>query len=281
MAIDWNVALGSMDQSLEAMLARRDVTRLQNMLLNVEKEAEQRRQFEADQDYRTKSLAETMALRKAQQDALLENRRQLEESRRTDDERSKFNLLKPGDVVSAEDFKTHSKYAPANAFTEDDQLGGFVYRRQEAEREAAEALRKENNERERLKLAEEANRRAEQAAARAEKEQQRRDRDEKRRVDVHNKKMADLNKKLDEVVPVHLRPQFNKAVEDEMKSSIFDIGDWFGEAQAREAAIDAVYKKWEKQGLIKPTAIPPANPKDFTETPQQKRDRLLKEAGIS
>jgi hypothetical protein len=108
MPISWSTVIDEQDQSLEAELARRELS--QNSALKILRELEGQRATRADEEYKTKKQAEdselekrrideTTKLRTAQQDETMRRNREIDADRDTAGYMQAIGMLEPGTVI--------------------------------------------------------------------------------------------------------------------------------------------------------------------------------------
>lgn len=113
--IDWINALASQDNSFEAQLAQRDLTKKLALLENVKSGNEQRRQQKEEFDLRRQDTL-------AQRDETKRQREIAEKDRLATEKRNRYNTvhdnLKPGDVMRrGPDFDLMNEFGTGNQFT--------------------------------------------------------------------------------------------------------------------------------------------------------------------
>jgi len=273
MAIDWLTALGSADQSLEANLARRDVSKLQQLLMAAAQEKTQKEQFGEKMELERKSLTEQMALRRQAQEAMQLERDKQATERDVDNRRQRafgiHGTLQPGGSIAQTEMPLMQEFGLEKDFSPDeaDPLK-FVYQAEQfkqklAQAESQETIRQKAEERAQQAqiLQQKAAERDEKRLQMAQKDQERRNQAEQRNQEKHRQNMQKLNKQATDDVPVHLRPQFNKLVEDKIKENEPGWFDFTSEAYGREQAIREALDEIKKlvPGAVKATpASPPA-----------------------
>lgn len=289
MPISWTTALGMQDDSIEGMLARRDQSQNLRQLAGVQQQAIDKEEFRQQQDMRRQELLENVRLREAQQDATNAYREQQQAERAADNERSQYSSLtsgrKPGDRIGKSALDLIGKFEGGTgdySVDPNDPLQ-HIYKAEEAKRILAKA---ESDERiraaqEKRAIEDQAMQRKQlelqqKAAERAEKDQARKESDEQRKRDRHTAAMTKLKKDA-EAVPPHLRPQFNKLVEDLITESQPAWYDFQSEAMGREQAMQKALEKINKQipGAIQ--VPPPTGATVPQETPEQRFQRLMKQ----
>lgn len=277
MAISWTTALGMQDDSIEGMLARRDQSQNLRQLATVEQQAIDKEEFKQSQQLEREKLLENVRLRQQQQEATEVYRQQQQAERDADNKRSQYSSLtsgrKPGDRIgkSALDLIGEFEGGTGDYMADPNDPLQFIYKAEEAKRLLAKA---ESDER--LRAAQEKRANEDQAmqrkqlelqqraAERADKDQARKETDEQRKRDRHTAAMAKLQKDA-ETLPAHLRPQFNKLVDDLVKEGQPAWYDFQSEAVGREKAMSEALDRIRKQvpGAI---SVPPLG-----NTPQAKK----------
>lgn len=300
MPISWSTALGAQDQSLEAQMARRDVSKLQNMLLNVSKEGENRRQFGEEQKFKEKQLEETSALRKSQQEYLQHERQAAAERARIDDTRQNYTALtsgqKPGMSYTASQMpliREHGREADYEQNPNDPNR--FIYMRHEAERLAAKAKQDEELEIAREKRQQEAQKIAQAQLELSRKAGERADKDAERRDKAYDARQRAIDAKANELT-ITGRQKVAAKVRD-IEKAIQPGGGLFGvfgglapeDAMTKKMdMIESLYnEELDKERKFK--GMPPlmggrgAAPGAGTpqgETPEQRIQRLLGKGGV-
>lgn len=290
MAISWTTALGMQDDSIEGMLARRDQSQNLRQAASVQQMAIDKEEFKQQQDMRRQELLENVRLREAQQEATNAYREEQKLERERDNERGLYSNItsgrKPGDRIgkSALDLIAKMEGGIGDYTVDPNDPLQHIYKAEEAKRILAKA---ESDERiraaqEKRAIEDQAMQRKQlelqqKAAERAEKDQQRKDSDEQRKKDRHTAAMDKLRKDA-ETVPPHLRPQFNKLVEDLITESQPAWYDFNSEAMGREKAMSEALSRIRKQipGAI--NVPPPTGATAPAETPEQRYQRLMKGA---
>jgi hypothetical protein len=260
MPFDWNTVINSQDQSLEAILARQDMSKNMQMLQQVKQEAERQRSNQVDESQRATQLkqqneqhVESVKYRQQQDE-------KSDERARVDDERARFSTSiqgrTPGQVYDKAHMDLEGKYGNPQEYEQDPKDSNkFIYRRHEGERIIAKAKQDEEIElqqradaKERLKLAQEEN-------ARQREELDLRRKDEQRKVDraaqlkqAHEQRMkkivADAGK-----LPAMFGQQFNKLTEDimeENKAGWLGLGEEGAFAARESAAAEALRRLQSK-----------------------------------
>lgn len=284
--IDWLQALGQQDQSLEAMLARRDMTKHLKLLTDLAAEKAQREQFAQRQSLDERQLEEQTNYRKSVQEATAQERAAAAERARIDDERQQYQAiiqrLKPGMNITQAEMPIMEKFGQAGQFEADpnDPLR-FVYMRQEGERLAAKAKQDEELELERERRAEEAAKRDQERLRLAQQEEERRQQREQRAAKAFEQKQKQLDTRAQNWPP-HMRAKAAakaKRAADGVSSGFFE--DKADLARKQQLAIEQVYDEIDAE-VRALTHQPPALPKPPGEGGQEDADarfrRLMERA---
>ena len=298
MNLDWLTTLGVADQSLEAQLAKRDLSKKAALVQSLAKTQEDFRQNRAQEDFRNRQLEENTLLRKATQDYAEAQRQWMRQEASKRDRLSQYNTTSDNlqrqvaggqaPVLGDEQAQLMTEFEGPTAIT-DRQVAGsppgegddseirieHVYRQQEAEAAALKAKheeqRRETEQKNRLRdqqiqerelqLREKANQRAEAEEAR------RQQREKDRQVAVQDRRKA-LEANLKKLPP-QLSPAVKARAEQIISenSSIWDMLPW---ADKEENITDAWVKAYNETvekvhpGVVKDaplgpgTAIPPS-----------------------
>jgi len=248
MGIDWRTVADSMNTSLEAQLARRDMTKQQAMLNNVMQQYEQKRQFEAEQKLRQEQMQENVRLREEAEADRRSREAAMVKERENDNKRALYGQLtggrKPGDKFRQPAIDLIKEFeGGADDYTQDpnDPLI-YVYKQAEAQKalavaQAQEAVRaaqeKRAQEDQKLQLAKE---------EREKKEFAQRQKDRDLTIQKKQKQLDALDKAAKDGVasiPVHLRPGI-KARFDQLVKEGHTIVPWDDEVNKAELWIKAV-----------------------------------------
>lgn len=275
MNINWGTVLGSMDDSLESQLAMRDMTNMNQILMGLSKEAEQRRQFEEGQKLEKLKHQENVEYRKSVQEDTRTQREKMEREREADNKRSLYGALtsgrRPGDRVSRGTLDKIAEFEPGTpdyAPDPNDPMT-YVYKIKEAEMALAKAKADADAEAERRRFAAEDQKMQRERLELARKDEERKDKAEERaekkftqQTESHEKRMAKIASEANKLPPM-LNTQFNKLTEDIMRENagmFFGVGPE-GEFAAREAAAAEALKRLQSKmpGVI-PTPIVPPKP---------------------
>lgn len=285
MDLDWLTTLGVADQSLEAQLARRDLSKKLAMVKDLAEMTQRKRVTDQEMGLREKALEEQGLLRRATQAQTQAYRDEMTRRANVDDERQDYNTLSDNlqrqvanGVAPTLDEKSATlmrKHGEGGAIT-DRQIAGsppgegddsqmqfeHVYRQHEADVAASKAKMAEQIKAEQEKRAkrdqqiqERELKLREDAATRAENEEKRKQAREKDRQQAVNDKRKQLDASLKKLPP-QLGPAVKKRAEEiiSQRSSILDMLPWADkEDSVTDAWIEAyteVADKAAKQGII-------------------------------
>jgi hypothetical protein len=266
MNMDWIAARAEQDQSMEALLAKRNLERQMGQLLDVARASEQQRSNRADEENRAKNLTEQAEYRKAVQAQTAAERDRMQREREIDNKRARYSAgaarRKPGDrIIDPQVLADIQEFEGSDQLTPDEKdPTARIYRKHEFEQEqlklkqqeeirkAQEARAKEDQamQREQLKLSQDAAKRAEQREQRAQKDAERR--------------QKALDAKLQEL-PGTLKQQAAKEAQMVAKSisqGMFESDEEY--AAKVHAAIDQVYSRVREQAVAS-GLLPPNSPK--------------------
>lgn len=311
MDFSWSTILDSIkgDQSLETQMAQREMQNRQKMMMDISQEAERRRATKVQEQHQTDTLAENSEYRKAVQAATQQQRDIQEKDRQTTERRNRYNTthdnLAPGQHVGKDVKDLVSEFEGGGAFTPslpEGQVGAvdpnsepsdWIYKKHQAEvaalkaqhdqelRDAADARAKEaeGRDKERLKIAQDAEARQKVAAE-----------------DLHRKRQEAAAKagKVVGGIPADLRQSFNNRVK-EIYSGGQATFPWQSDEENQLSATQKAYEEFAKafpdkvkpqsSGLsqeAKPAAPPPPGGREGgpgvvgpKETPEQRLQRLL------
>lgn len=152
MAFSWSTVADQLNQSLEAMLARRDLSKYNAQALGVAKEGEDRRQFGLQQDLARERMQEQMKQREHDLALRREIQQKAQEERQLDNERQAFNAMmsgiKPGSEIGEREFAQVGQFGRPEEFEQQPIIGPggkakYIYRKQQFEREMQELDRKQ------------------------------------------------------------------------------------------------------------------------------------------
>lgn len=296
MAISWGTALGAQDDSIEGMLAKRDMTKQIQMLAQLAKQQEDTRQFNAGHQLDRQQLIENVRLRQAQQEATQQQREEMTRERERDNKRGLYGQMtsgrKPGDRVgkSALDVIAEFEGGTGDYAPDPNDPLQFIYKAEEAKRLLAKAESDERMRQAAEKRAQEDQARQrkqfelqQKAAERAEKEEQRRAKEFEMKEEKFVKQQAEIQKRV-EALPVHLRPAVKARAEQKIKDAktlnpLDD--DRLSAAKAWAEAAMEVEQEARKNGQMPPgpgSASVPLTGGQSKETPEQRFQRLMKAA---
>lgn len=203
MPISWSQVNQVLGDSMEDLVANRDLRDFHNILMQIGRQQQDQRQFEEGNQRMREDASSRHALAQAQQQATQAYREQTDREQaaraRQQQLTSMRSGLKAGDVMPGEqalDLQA-AGLVGTGEFSEDP-AGQYVFRKQEAEKAALDAKQKMEREAAEEKRRIAADKRAEQASARAEKADAR----AQQRLDM----AAKAKDKAVNSVPAHLRP---------------------------------------------------------------------------
>lgn len=269
MSFDWTTALNAQDQSLESTLARKDMSRQNQQLMGVVRQAEEQRQNQAQEQQRQQALQQQAADRaeaqKWREQQAIEIKRKADE----DDARARYGVMmqgqKPGQRRPQTFLQENAKFVNPSDYEADPQdPNQAIYLRQEAERieavqKAAEAEKKA------------AAQRAKEDQQRQQRDEQRKDRDEQRQIakgkEAQATKVKDISV-LTNYEKVRLKSLAAKIIQETATPA---SENWAGlttpaeptitEAEAEERAMEQIFTERKAMGQPVPQGAKPVAPK--------------------
>ena len=264
MTLDWITALKTQDDSMESLLAKRDLQKQIAPLLDVARQKETMRSNVADEQARTEALAEQSKYREAVQAQTAEERAARAERSAIDDKRAKQGLiigkLKPGDrvrdpeVIDAVRSTVGQDQLVPDDSTPDDPTD-HIYRKHEFEQEQLKLKQDEELEREREKRAKDAEKRDQARLSMAEKDQKNRDAAADRAAKTFEKRQKDTETIIKDI-PISLRGGIKPRAKEILDAnsgvwnSIMGRTQEMNESDATIMAATEIKKKAQEAGLM-------------------------------